>query len=103
MARNLAKAREMVNQTEVVWNAAKKEIAGCITDSSVIDPDLIQLLNGCNKTIEAAMDLSLEQAETLDYLTEKMWKFESMLSDMLAAQGRAEKTLDRLTDAVNKK
>lgn len=103
MARNLEKTREMINRTEVVWNATKKEIAGCITDNSEIDPDLIRLLNGCNMALEAAMDMALEQAETLDEMTDRLCKLEYLLGNVLRTAEGAEKTLNRLTEAVNKK
>ena len=96
--------KEATDNLMEVWKVTLKELGGeLVSCNSSIDPNLVTLLGKLNETMKSTVDAAMQQAETLDSLEEKMQKVDYMLSEMLAAQGRAEKALDCLTEAVNKK
>lgn len=92
--------REATTNLMEVWKVSLKELGGeMVSCGSGIDPNLVTLLGKMNDAMNSTVDAAMQQAETLDILEEKMRKVDHMLSEMLAAQGRAEKMLNRLAEA----
>ena len=67
-------ARELKKSMEDTMNVCKKKLCEEVLDDDCIDAETIELMRGMFKMCDLAMDLMVQQAETIEKMDEKLDK-----------------------------
>lgn len=67
-------ARELKKNMEDMMDVCKKKLGGELLDDDYVDAEAIEFMRSMFKMCDVAMELMVQQAETLDAMNEKLDK-----------------------------